>query len=134
MSRSKSLSKSQNTATQPGLVVAAHGRHCLVEAPDGQRLICHARGKRNEVVVGDTVRWAPTGDEGIIEAVDERRNLFHRQDEWRTKSFAANIDLVLILLAAEPEFSESQLTRALIAAEAAGIEALIVLNKRDVQL
>lgn len=133
MSRSKSLSKSQNTATQPGLVVAAHGRHCLVEAPDGQRLICHARGKRNEVVVGDTVRWAPTGDEGIIEAVDERRNLFHRQDEWRTKSFAANIDLVLILLAAEPEFSESQLTRALIAAEAAGIEALIVLNKRDVQ-
>lgn len=34
----------------------------------------------------------------------------------------------LILLAAEPEFSERQLTRALIAAEAQGI-TLIVLNK-----
>lgn len=113
--------------------MAAHGRHCLVETPEGERLLCHARGKRNDVVVGDSVQWAPTGDEGIIESVNERRNLFYRQDEWRTKSFAANIDQVLILLAAEPEFSESQLTRALIAAEAAGIDALIVLNKRDVQ-
>ena len=60
-----------------------------------------------------------------------RRNLLHRQDELRTKSFAANIDQVLVLLAADPVFSESQLARALIAADAAGIEALIVLNKRD---
>lgn len=124
---------SKDLITHPGLVVAAYGRHCLVETPDGERLRCHARGKRNEVVVGDQVRWATTGDEGIIEQVETRRNLFHRQDEWRTKSFAANIDLVLVLLAAEPEFSESQLTRSLIAAEAAGIDALIVLNKRDVQ-
>lgn len=115
-------------------MVAAHGRHCLVEDPDtGERMRCHPRGKRNEVVVGDLVRWSPTGDEGIIESVQERHNLLHRQDEWRTKSFAANIDLVLVLLAADPEFSESQLTRALIAAEAAGIPVLIALNKRDLQ-
>lgn len=121
-------------ALRLGRVVAAHGRHCLVEEPDtGERMRCHPRGKRSEVVVGDLVRWAPTGDEGIIEAVETRHNLLHRQDEWRTKSFAANIDLVLVLLAADPEFSESQLTRALIAAEAAGIPVLIALNKRDVQ-
>lgn len=121
-------------ALRLGRVVAAHGRHCLVEDPDnGEQMRCHPRGKRNEVVVGDLVRWAPTGDEGIIEAVEPRRNLLHRQDEWRTKSFAANIDLVLVLLAADPEFSESQLARALIAAEAAGIDVLIALNKRDVQ-
>ena len=121
-------------ALRLGRVVAAHGRHCLVEDPDtGERMRCHPRGKRNEVVVGDLVRWAPTGDEGIIEAVETRRSLLHRQDEWRTKSFAANIDLVLVLLAADPEFSESQLARALIAAEAAGIAVLIALNKRDVQ-
>ena len=52
------------------------------------------------------------------------------RDEIRTKSFAANLDLVLIL-AAEPEFSESQLTRALIAARAESIPALIVLSKSD---
>jgi ribosome biogenesis GTPase len=48
-----------------------------------------------------------------------------------TKSFAANLDQVLILLGAEPEFSEMQLTRALIAAEAAHITPLIALNKSD---
>ncbi|WP_035611634.1 ribosome small subunit-dependent GTPase A [Hylemonella gracilis] len=121
-------------ALASGLVVASHGRHLLVESPegpDGRRLICHPRGKKNDAVVGDRVRWLPTGDEGSIEAIEPRRNLFHRQDELRSKSFAANIDQVLILIAAEPEFSESQLARALIAAEAAGIPPLIALNKSD---
>ncbi len=115
----------------PGLVVAAYGRHCLVESPDGSRLICHPRGKKNQVVVGDRVRWLASQDEGTVEKVDTRRNLFYRQDEIRTKSFAANLDQVLVLLAADPEFSESQLSRALIAAEAEGIEPLVVLNKMD---
>jgi len=75
----------------------------------------------------------PSQDEGTIEQVLERRNLLYRQDEIRTKSFAANLDLVLILIAAEPEFSESQLTRALIAAAAQDIAVLIVLNKSDLE-
>jgi len=117
--------------TQPGLVVAGFGRHVLVETESGERLICHPRGKKNQAVVGDRVRWLPSEDEGTIEKIEERRNLFYRQDEMRTKSFAANLDQVLILIAAEPEFSESQLTRALIAAEAEGITPVIALNKSD---
>jgi ribosome biogenesis GTPase len=116
---------------QQGLVVGSHGRHVMVETPAGQRLICRSRGKRSEAVVGDRVRWSATGDEGTIEKVEERRNLFYRQDEMRTKSFAANLDLVLILVAAEPEFSENQLARALLAAEAEHIRPLIALNKSD---
>ena len=114
-----------------GLVVAAYGRHCLVEIEDGTRLICHPRGKKSQAVVGDCVWWQASADEGTIEKLQERRNLLYRQDEIRTKSFAANLDLVLVLLAAEPEFSESQLTRALIAAHAQSIPVLIVLNKAD---
>ncbi len=116
---------------QTGLVVASHGRHCVVETPDGERRICHPRGKKSQVVVGDRVQWLASTDEGTIEKVEPRHNLFYRQDEIRTKSFAANLDQVLILLAAEPEFSEMQLTRALIAAEAEHITPLIVLNKSD---
>jgi ribosome biogenesis GTPase len=82
-------------------------------------------------VVGDRVRWQAAADEGTIETVLARKNLFYRRDEVRTKSFAANLDQVLILLAAEPEFSETQLSRALIAAEAEHIKPLIVLNKSD---
>lgn len=122
-------------AMQQGLVVGSHGRHCIVETADGQRRICHPRGKKNQAVVGDQVLWLSPppgqGDEGSIEKVLERRNLLYRQDEIRTKSFAANLDQVLILLAAEPVFSESQLARALIAAEDAGIQPIIALNKYD---
>lgn len=116
---------------EPGLVVASFGRHCLVETPAGKRLICHPRGKKSTAVVGDRVLWRGSHDEGTIEKVETRRNLFYRQDDVRTKSFAANLDQVLILVAAEPEFSESQLARALIAAEAERIEPLIALNKSD---
>ncbi|MBE7942129.1 MULTISPECIES: ribosome small subunit-dependent GTPase A [Ramlibacter] len=114
-----------------GLVVASHGRHVLVEDDAGHRILCHLRGKKNASVVGDRVRWMPSGDEGSVEGVQPRRNIFWRQDEMRTKSFAANLDQVLVLVAAQPEFSESQLTRALIACEAAGIAPLVALNKSD---
>ena len=117
--------------TQPGLVVAGFGRHVLVETESGQRVICHPRGKKSQALVGDRVRWLPSEDEGTIEKIEERSNALYRRDELRTKSFAANLDLVLILIAAEPEFSESQLTRALIAAESAGITPVVALNKSD---
>lgn len=119
------------SGTEAGLVVAGFGRHVLVEKDNGDRVICHPRGKKNQALVGDRVRWLPSEDEGTIEKVESRDNLFYRQDEMRTKSFAANLDQVLILMAAEPEFSENQLTRALIAAEAAGIRPIIALNKSD---
>ena len=126
---------SQRPELRKGLVVGSHGRHCVVETPDGERRICHPRGKKSQSVVGDHVLWLPAppgqGEEGTIEKVEKRRNLFYRQDEIRTKSFAANLDQILILIAAEPVFSESQLARALIAAEAEHITPIIALNKSD---
>ena len=114
-----------------GLVVAGHGRHYIVETPEGIRITCHPRGKKSDCVVGDRVRWQTSGDAGVVEHVEPRRNLLFRQDEWKTKSFAANLDQLIVLVAAQPVFSESQLARALIAAESAGIAARIVLNKSD---
>jgi ribosome biogenesis GTPase len=129
----KFLQTAATTALQQALVVGSFGRHCLIETDDGQRLIAHPRGKKNQAVVGDRVQWVATGDEASIEGLVPRRNLFYRQDEIRTKSFAANLDRVLILLAAEPEFSESQLARALVAAEAEHIVPIIALNKCDLR-
>jgi len=114
-----------------GLVVSAHGRHVVVEDDEGRRWRCHARGKKSDLVVGDRVDWAPSGDEGVVEQLHPRRSLLFRQDEWRTKSFAANLDGLLVLVASEPPFSESQLTRALIAARSAGLPVTIGLNKVD---
>ena len=121
----------QRANLNKGLIVANYGRHFLVETPEGRRLICHSRGKKSQGLVGDQVLWQATGDEGTIEKIEERSNVFYRQDEIRTKSFATNLDHILILIAAEPEFSSSQLSRALIAAEAEHITPIIALNKSD---
>ncbi|MCW5640016.1 MAG: GTPase RsgA, partial [Rubrivivax sp.] len=110
-------------------MVAAHGRHVLIETADRRRLHGHLRGRRADIVVGDRVRWQCAGDEAVIEAVEPRRNLLMRQDAWRSKSFAANLDQLLVLVAGEPPFSESQLARALVAAADAGIAAIVGLNK-----
>ncbi len=125
------MPSSPSSADLQGRVVSGHGRHAVVEADDGSRVLCHARGKKSETVVGDRVRWQRSGDEGVVEAVLPRQNLLYRQDAWKTKAFAANLDQLLVVVAAEPVFSESQLARALIAAEEAGIPARIVLNKQD---
>lgn len=122
---------SRFAALDLGLVVAAHGRHLVVETPEGRRVRCHLRGKKSEAVVGDRVRWQDSGDEGVVEHVEPRRNLLSRRDEWRTKSFAANLDAVLVLVAVAPPFSESLLARALIAAASADVPATVVLNKVD---
>ena len=114
-----------------GVVVAGHGRHYIIESADGVRTTCHPRGKKSDLVVGDRVAWKVAGDEGVIERMEPRSNLLYRQDQWKTKAFAANLDQILIMVASDPMFSESQLARALIAAESAHIAARILLNKTD---
>lgn len=118
-----------------GLVVSAHGRHVVLELEDGSRLQAQARGKRSDAVVGDRVEWGATQSSGerqaVIEAICPRRNLMFRQDLLRTKSFAANLDQVMMLVSSQPMFSESQLTRAMIAADHAGIPMVLVHNKVD---
>ncbi|HEX6019261.1 MAG TPA: ribosome small subunit-dependent GTPase A [Burkholderiaceae bacterium] len=118
-------------ALNVGLVVVAHGRHFIVETSDRQRLLCHRRGKKVDCVVGDRVQWIATGDGGVIEAVLPRRSLLWRQDRWRSKSFAANIDALLVIVAAAPPLAEALLARALIAAAHAGISVQVLLNKID---
>jgi ribosome biogenesis GTPase len=114
-----------------GLVVGAHGRHFVVETPERQRVLCHRRGKKGDCVVGDRVEWKPAGDGGVIEAVLPRRSQLWRQDRWRSKSFAANIDRLIVVVAAAPPMAESLLARALVAAAHTGIAAHVLLNKID---
>lgn len=119
------------TAREAHLVVSAHGRHVVVETPSAQRVHCHTRGKKSDLVVGDHVQWERSGDQGVVTFVEPRRNILYRQDEWKTKSFAANLDQVLLIVAVEPSFSDAQLTKCLVAAADAAVPAHIVCNKID---
>jgi ribosome biogenesis GTPase len=116
-------------------VIATFGRHCLVrseEQADAPLLTATRRGKRSDVVVGDLVRCAASGDQATIESIDARRNLLFRADAHRVKELAANIDRMAIVFAPQPPFNPHFVWRALVAARAAGIASLAVLNKTDV--
>lgn len=117
-----------------GLVVAAHGRHYMVELPDGTLRQCYPRGKKGQATVGDRVRISLQGQaEGAIEAIETRRNLLYRSDQTRSKQFAANIDGVLLVVATEPDFSDDLVGRSLAAAWSAGVAPTLILNKIDRQ-
>lgn len=124
--------RAAGTADFEARVVATFGRQFLLAADDGAVWSATRRGKKGDVVVGDRVD-AHVSAPGLarIERVQPRHSLLYRADEFRTKELAANIDLVLVVYAARPTFNRWFVWKALVAAHAAGIEAVVVQNKTD---
>ena len=117
---------------QKGRIVAAHGRHYVVVTESGERLVCFTRGKKSEAACGDLVKVEATGSgQGILDAIEPRRNLLSRSNGFRTKRLAANVDQIAIVVATSPPFSEELLGRTLVAAESIDVPARILLNKID---
>jgi ribosome biogenesis GTPase len=115
-----------------GTIIAAHGRHYLADV-DGRKLQCVTRGKKTNVAVGDSVNLKMTsGDQAVIESIAERKTLLYRSDQYKSKLLAANLTRLFIVVATEPGFADDLVSRSLVAAEAAGIEAHLILNKTDV--
>jgi ribosome biogenesis GTPase len=121
-----------NTPTLPGTVIAAFGKRYDVELADKRLIGCVTRGKKSDLACGDRVEIKLTANnEGVVESIFPRASLLYRSNAFRSKFLAANVTQIVIVLAAVPSFYEELLSRCLIAAEAAGIRALIVLNKAD---
>ncbi len=115
-----------------GLVVASYGKRYGVELDDGVQVSCVTRGKKNDLACGDRVEVKMTDThEGVVEKLHSRSSLLFRSNAYKTKTLASNVTQVIIVLATTPSFYEALLNRCLIAAEAAKIKALIVLNKCD---
>jgi ribosome biogenesis GTPase len=68
----------------------------------------------------------------VIEKIAERTTLLYRSDQYKSKLLAANITRLFIVIATEPGFADDLVSRSLVACEAAGIEAHLILNKVDV--
>jgi len=123
-----------------GTIVAAHGRHYLAEVGGAQShaqshelLQCVTRGKKTNVAVGDLVHLKRTSEnQAVIEKIAERSTLLYRSDQYKSKLLAANISRLFIVVATEPGFADDLVSRALVACEAAGVEAHLILNKVDV--
>ncbi|GGY57474.1 ribosome small subunit-dependent GTPase A [Pseudoduganella albidiflava] len=119
-------------AQRTGIVIAAHGRHYLAES-EGTRLQCVTRGKKTNVAVGDIVDLTLTSpDQAVIDRIQERKTLLYRSDQYKSKLLAANVTQLFIVVATEPGYTDDLVSRALVASEAAGIAARLILNKVDV--
>lgn len=113
-------------------IIGAFGRQYLAELPDSEIISCLTRGKKSEVACGDIVEIQRTADaQGVIESIQPRTSLLYRSDAYRQKLIAANVSQIIVVVAAEPPFSDDLLARCLIAAYDQKLEVLIVLNKCD---
>ncbi|RMC98499.1 ribosome small subunit-dependent GTPase A [Aquitalea palustris] len=114
-----------------GQIIRSHGRRFIVEA-EGQTYGCSTRGKRVDFACGDRVEiLIQNKEQAVIEESLPRSSLLYRQDDWKTKVIAANVSRILFVIAAVPSPNEELLNRCLIAAEAADIDPVILINKAD---
>lgn len=113
-------------------IITSFGRRFVVQTPEGKTYEATARKKRVDFACGDYVQIRHINqDQAVIEDFLPRTSLLYRQDATRSKLIAANVSQMLIVLASVPTPSEQLLQRALLAAEAASIKPLILLNKAD---
>ncbi len=116
-----------------GLVIVNYGKQQLLEDAAGNLHRCVARRGLEQLVCGDEVEWLPTGrGEAVIEKLLPRRNVLQRVDKNNhERPLVANIDQLVIEAAAEPALDTFLIDKYSVAAELAGCEALIVVNKAD---
>ncbi len=109
-------------------VLAGHGRRFVVQTTHGSQQSCLTAARDVQPVCGDDVELR----EGSIVAVAPRRSLFSKADaRGRATPVAANLDLVLLVLAPVPAPELFLMDKYLASIEGMHIAAAIVLNKLD---
>ncbi|MCC5887849.1 MAG: ribosome small subunit-dependent GTPase A [Gammaproteobacteria bacterium] len=100
-----------------------------------ERLRCFQRSRSIEVVTGDRVlieRDPEHPERGVINEVQPRRSLLQRRNRSGVvQTICANLDLLLITIAPDPQPHADLVDRYLVAAELDDLKAAVVLNKCD---
>lgn len=133
--------KSNRQPTASPAVVVSHLRSEVEVAtlPTGgepsERLRCFQRSRSIEVVTGDRVlieRDPEHSGRGVIDQVQPRRSLLQRRNRSGVlQTICANLDLLLITIAPDPEPHADLIDRYLVAAELDDLDAAVILNKCD---
>jgi len=126
--------------SEAGRVVARFGQRYIVAldsahvgASAATEVDAIGRGRRLAIVVGDRVHCSRERGLHVIESVEARRNLLFRADANRTKPLAANVDQIAIVFAPQPPPQPQFAWRALLAAGAAEVAPVAILNKTDLE-
>lgn len=101
------------------------------------KVLQSAKGEYSPLAPGDIVEVQSTGDEGLIVARRERRNVLSRwnRKRHRLQVLGTNLDRVFVIgCTGTPPFRPRFLDRALALCEHEAIDASIVINKIDLRL
>jgi ribosome biogenesis GTPase len=122
-----------------GTVIAVSAGACVVQSGDDTLDAALpadlARRQQSGLAVGDEVLLEPFGESHRLTAVLPRRSLLTRADPHdprRSRAIAANIDVVVVVVAAKaPPLHPRLVDRYLVAIERSGARAALVVNKSD---
>jgi len=117
--------------------VITHGQRLRICTAEGVELPARAAQRRLRVVCGDWVRVSCDRQHGEmrVQALEPRRSALHRSNaRGSAELIAANLSLLLAVVAPVPEPDLFIVDRYLCAAHSAGIDALVVLNKCELAL
>jgi ribosome biogenesis GTPase len=123
-----------SVATFDARVIAAFGRHLLVQEASGRTLRARPFGREVGAVCGDEVRCRDDprhGEVHVIEVLPRRTALYRSNSRGRVEPVLANITWLLVVIAPVPSPDPFVTDRYLAAAQSAGIRALPVLNKAE---
>lgn len=120
----------------PARVTESFGRRVIVETSDGVRMSAELFGKRLTCVCGDEVMIRgpsqSSGDVAKVVSVSPRRSLFARTDSrGRTEPLAANLSLIIVIIAPNPEPDLFIADRYLAGAALSGIAGALIVNKSE---
>lgn len=122
---------------QQGLVISYYGSTVAVCINKGEIIQCHLRRNQALPVVGDHVLFEYEKEEahkkGVILDILPRKSVLERYEgrPGKMKPIAANIDIMMVVMAPPPILSEYLIDRYTIAAELLKIPVGIILNKID---
>ena len=113
------------------LVLVSYGSRGVIEFADGTQSDCLYRRSVGRPYCGDhVVVERADGQSTVVTEILARTNEFARANARQQKQvIAANLDQVLIVIAAAPEPSTDLVERYLVAVHSLGIRPVIVLNK-----
>lgn len=130
------MSTSGTAADTPARVTESFGRRVIVETAAGARMPAELFGKRLNCVCGDEVLIREpsqaSGDVTKVISVTARRSLFARTDSrGRTEPLAANLTMLIVIVAPNPEPDFYIADRYLAGAALAGIAGALIVNKSE---
>ncbi|EMF82704.1 ribosome small subunit-dependent GTPase A [Leptospira weilii serovar Topaz str. LT2116] len=127
---------------KPGRVISVYGEHSKILTEFGEQKGIPSGTLMSSgefIVTGDwvLVREIDGEDLCIVEKILTRKTFLRRKNPGKRKSFqaiASNIDLLLVIMGLDNDYSPRRIERYLFLAKISGAAAAIVLNKKDLCL